>query len=582
MIILGLNAYHGDSAACLVVDGKLVCAMEEERIRRQKHWAGLPAEAVKWCLDYAHLEFKDVDYIAIGRNPFAHLDKKLFKLMSKRPSLSFVRGRLSNASKVGDIKTELCKALGADKHLIKAKVKNIEHHRAHLASSYFVSPFKRAVCVSVDGFGDFVSTMRGLGAGNKLTVKDAVYYPHSLGIFYTALTQYLGFPHYGDEYKVMGLSAMGKPVYMAEMRKIVKLKPNGLFELDSAYFTHDSKGVEMTWSEGSPSIAPIFADKLNDLLGKLRGKDEPVTDHHANIAASMQAMYEEAFFNLLNKTYDKYKVPNLCLSGGCIQNSLANGRIFEKTKFKEVYIPPAAYDAGTAVGAAYWLWNETLGHPRTYVMDRPYLGPEYNDAEIEKVLNEKGVTYAKLTDDELFTVFAKAVADGKITGWFQGRTEWGPRALGNRSIVVDPRRAEMKDILNARVKRRENFRPFAPSILAEAAGEWFDAPYPVPFMEKVYMIKEDKRKLIPAVTHLDGTGRLQTVTEAMNPRYHRLIKTFEKLTGVPIVLNTSFNENEPIVNTPGQAIDCFQRVGMDLLAIGNYLVASLNKSTGKL
>jgi len=572
MIILGVNAYHGDSAACLVVDGKLVCAMEEERIRRHKHWAGLPTEAMKWCLTYAHVELKDVDYIAVGRNPFAHLDKKLFKLIAKSPSVRFIRDRFSNASKVGDLKTKICQALNVDKRLVKAKVKKIEHHKAHLASSYFVSPFNRAVCVSVDGFGDFVSSMRGLGVDNKLKVIDAVYYPHSLGIFYTALTQYLGFPHYGDEYKVMGLSAMGKPVYMEEMRKIVKLKTNGLFELAPSYFTHDSKGVEMTWSEGSPSIASIFSDKMTELLGKPRGKDEPVTDHHANIAASMQAMYEEAFFHLLNKTYDKYKIPNLCLSGGCIQNSLANGKIFEKTKFKEVYIPPAAYDAGTAVGAAYWLWNETLGHPRGYIMDKPYLGPEYTDDEIEKVLKAKGVKYSKLGDDELFIAFAKAVADGKITGWFQGRTEWGPRALGNRSIVVDPRRTEMKDILNARVKRRENFRPFAPSILAEAAGEWFDAPYPVPFMEKVYMIKEDKRKLIPAVTHLDGTGRLQTVTEDMNPRYYRLIKTFGEITGVPIVLNTSFNENEPIVNMPEHAIDCFQRVGMDLLAIGNFLI----------
>jgi carbamoyltransferase len=572
MNILGLNAYHGDSAACLVVDGKLICAMEEERIRRQKHWAGLPTEAVKWCLQYAHLELKDVDYIALGRDPFVHIDKKILKLLAKRPSLRFIRDRLSNASKVGDLKTKLCRALDVDQRLIKAKVKSIEHHKAHLASSYFVSPFTRAVCVSVDGFGDFVSAMRGLGADNKLKVKDAVYYPHSLGIFYTALTQYMGFPHYGDEYKVMGLSAMGKPVYMEEMRKIVTLKTNGLFELEADYFTHDSEGVEMTWSEGSPSIAPIYSGKLNELFGQPRGKDEPVTVHHANLAASMQAMYEEAFFNLLNKTYDIYKDPRLCLSGGCIQNSLANGRIFERTKFEEVYIPPAAYDAGTAVGAAYWLWNVIMRHPRTYVMDKPYLGPDYADAEIERVLKDKGLQYSRLADDQLYAAFAKAVADGNITGWFQGRTEWGPRALGNRSIIVDPRRRGMKDILNKRVKRRENFRPFAPSILEEAAAEWFEYPYPVPFMEKVYKIKEARRADIPAVTHLDGTGRLQTVSREMNPRYHQLIKVFGELTGVPIVLNTSFNENEPIVNTPQDAINCFERVGMDLLAIGNYLI----------
>ncbi|OGR53038.1 MAG: carbamoyltransferase [Elusimicrobia bacterium GWA2_62_23] len=574
MNILGLNAYHGDSAACLVVNGKLVCAMEEERIRRQKHWAGMPVEAAKWCLGYAGLKLEDVDHIAVGRDPYANLGRKLLRLAGKRPSLGFLKNRLNNAAKIGDVKTELCRAMGAAPASVKARLRCVEHHKAHLASSFFVSPFDAAVCVSVDGFGDFVSTMRAFGNGSAIHDRDRVYYPHSLGIFYTALTQFMGFPHYGDEYKVMGLSAAGKPTYMAEMRKIVRLTDDGFFKLDTSYFTHETKGVEMTWSEGSPSIAPIYSDKLSELFGAPRQPSEKVEQRHADMAASVQAMYEEAFFHILNAAYDKYKDPRLCLSGGCIQNSLANGKIYERTPFREVYVPPAAYDAGTAVGAAYWLWNQAKNSPRSFVMESPYWGPQWEESAVEELLKRRGLNYTRLSDKDLFETFAGHVAAGRITGWFQGRTEWGPRALGNRSIVVDPRSSEMKDILNARVKRRENFRPFAPSVLADKAGEWFTESRPVPFMEKVYGIREEKRGAIPAVTHLDGTGRLQTVTASMNPRYYALIEAFDRLTGVPMVLNTSFNENEPIVNSPEDAVNCFERVGMDVLAIGNFLVKS--------
>lgn len=580
MNILGLNAYHGDSAACLVADGRLVCAMEEERIRRRKHWAGMPVEAVKWCLSYAGLRLEDIDIIAIGRDPYANLGRKLLRLAGRRPSAGFLKDRVKNAARVKDVKGELCRAMGADPAAVKARQRYVEHHKAHLASSFFVSPFDSAVCVSVDGFGDFVSTMRAYGSGSSIHDRDKVYYPHSLGIFYTALTQYLGFPHYGDEYKVMGLSAAGqgagasagKPRYLDAMRLIVKLTDDGFFKLDTSYFTHETKGVEMTWSEGSPSIAPIYSDKLAELLGRPRQAAEPVERRHADLAASVQAMYEEAFFHILNAAHEKFRDSRLCLSGGCIQNSLANGKIYERTPFREVYVPPAAYDAGTAVGAAFWIWNQMKKHPRSFVMDSPYWGPGWSDEAVENLLKSRGADYVKLPDDKLFDTFAGYVAGGRITGWFQGRTEWGPRALGNRSIVVDPRNPEMKDILNARVKRRENFRPFAPSVLADKAAEWFAESRPVPFMEKVYPILPEKRALIPAVTHLDGTGRLQTVTEKMNPRYHGLISAFDRLTGVPMVLNTSFNENEPIVNTPEDALNCFERVGMDALAIGNFLV----------
>lgn len=577
-VILGINAYHGDSSACLVIDGKLVCAIEEERIRRIKHWAGMPVESIKWCLEYAGVKMKDVDYIAIGRNPYAHITQKILRVLTKKPSFGFLKNRLSNAGNISGVKINICTALGIDESLFRAKIVKVEHHKAHLASSFFVSPFDNAVCISVDGFGDFVSSMRGLGNDNNIEVKDWVGYPHSLGIFYTAMTQFLGFPKYGDEYKVMGLSAMGKPVYLDEMRKIIRLKKNGLFELDTSFFIHDSKGIEMTWNEGEPSISSIYSDKMIKLFGNSRNKDEPITGHFQDMAASVQTMYEEAFFHFLNKSYRIFKNETLCLSGGCIQNSLANGKIFERTNFKNVYIPPAGYDAGTAIGSAFWVWNAILNKSRDFVMESPYWGPGFSGVEIEKILLKNNIKYEKFDDNEIARKTAKDIAEGKIIGWFQGRTEWGPRALGNRSIIVDPGNPKMKDILNERIKRRESFRPFAPSILEEYISDWFENSNPVPFMEKVYLIKPEKRKLIPAVTHVDGTGRLQTVSKKMNIKYYNLINEFYNLTGIPIVLNTSFNENEPIVNTPGEALDCFLRTKMDVLVIENYYVVSASKN----
>ncbi|MCW1309670.1 MAG: carbamoyltransferase C-terminal domain-containing protein [Candidatus Nanoarchaeia archaeon] len=573
MIILGLNAYHGDSAACLVVDGKLIAAIEEERIRRQKHWAGLPTESVKWLLDYTKIDIKDVDYIAVGRNPSAHMHKKILRVMKKTPSFSFLKSRLDNASKIGDLKSDIAKSLGVDPSLIRAKIENVEHHRAHIASSFLVSPFDEAVSISIDGFGDFVSTMRGIGRGNEIEISDWVEFPHSLGIFYTALTQFLGFWKYGDEYKVMGLSAMGEPKYVDIMRKIIKVTDNGFFKLDNDYFLHDKQGVDMIWNGGDPEIGRLFSDKMIKDLGEPRDKKEDINEKYQDIAASVQEIYEEVFFHILNESYKKFKVDKLTLSGGSIQNSLANGKIFERTPFKEVYIPPASPDAGTAVGAAFWVWNIVLGNKRDFIMNSPFWGPEFSDVEIESILNENKIKYQKLNDEELVMKVAEAIKNGKIVGWFQGRTEWGPRALGNRSILVDPRKKEMKDILNERIKRREKFRPFAPSVLEDHVTEWFENSYPVPFMEKVYKIKSDKRELIPAVTHFDGTGRLQTVSKSMNIKYYKLIEQFYKLTNVPMVLNTSFNENEPIVNTPKDALECFLRTKMDLLALNNYLVA---------
>jgi len=574
MLILGLNAYHGDSAACLVEDGKLICAIEEERIRRLKHWAGLPTESIKWCLDYSGNKISDIDYIAISRNPSAHLHKKILRLFLNTPRFNFLKGRLQNVSKVKDLKTSIAQELGINGTELRAKLMNVEHHRAHLASSFLVSPFDKAVSISVDGFGDFLSAMRGVGEGNQIVIKDWVEFPHSLGIFYTAFTQYLGFPKYGDEYKVMGLSAYGKPSHLDKMREIVKLKDNGLFELDTSYFLHDKEGVDMIWENGEPELGTIYSDKVKELFGDSRNKDEEITSHHQDLASSVQAMYEEAFFHILNDMYDKSKIDKITLSGGCIQNSLANGKIYSKTPYREVYIPSASYDAGTAIGAAYWVWNVLLNNERNYVMESPFLGPEYSDNDIESLLSNSKIKYELYNNDRLLHCTAKAISEGKIVGWFQGKTEWGPRALGNRSILVDPRSSKMKDILNERIKRREGFRPFAPSILQDFVSEWFDEYHSVNFMEKVYKVKANKRDSIPAIVHIDGTGRLQTVTKEINPKYYSLIEEFYKITNVPIVLNTSFNEREPIVNTPDEAIDCFQRTRMDVLVLGNLYINS--------
>lgn len=580
MNILGLNAYHGDSSACLIIDGQLVAAAEEERFRRIKHWAGLPTEAVRYCLDAGGITLDQVDHIAVNRNPSANLLKKALFAFTKRPSLKAITDRLTNAGKVKDIKTLLAEEFNIQHSKLKTEVHNVEHHVAHLASSFLVSPFDSAAVVSVDGFGDFVSTMWGMGNGASITVRDQVGFPHSLGLFYLAMTQYLGFPNYGDEYKVMGLAPYGTPTEMEKMRQIVKLKPKGLFELELDYFIHHSEGVSMVWDDGEPKCGAVYSDKLVELLGPARCKDEPLSKYHMDLAASLQAMYEEAFFHLLAHVHTETKSPNLCLAGGCAMNSVANGKIFERSPFTELYIQSAAGDGGGAIGAAFHVWNQELGKPRSFVMDHAYLGPEFSNGEIGDLLLVNGeriqtedCTIERIEDEtELCRRTAARVAEGKVIGWFQGRMEWGPRALGNRSIVCDPRRADMKEILNQKIKRRESFRPFAPSIIREAVGEWFETDYDVPFMLQVYQIRAEKRALIPAVTHVNGSGRLQSVTEAQNPRYYRLIKAFEAITGVPTVLNTSFNENEPVVCKPQEALDCFLRTKMDVLVMGNWFV----------
>jgi len=578
MIILGLNAYHADAAAAIVVDGKLVAAVEEERFRRVKHWAGFPTESIRCCLSEAGVSIRDIDHIAVSRDPKAHFYKKAWFALRHRPRWAYLSDRLRNRSRMKEIKAVMGEELGVKSDEIGAEVHHVEHHRAHMASSFFVSPFERAAVISIDALGDYTSTMWGRGEGADLSVDGEILFPQSLGLLYTAGTQYLGFPNYGDEYKVMGLAAYGEPEFLEAFRKIIRSKKDGDFELDLNYFRHPSEGVSMTWEGGAPVIGAIYSDQWESPLGPAREPGGEITTRHQNIAASLQAVFEEVYFSLLNKLYERVQLKTLCLSGGCAMNSVANGKIFDRTPFTEVYIQPAAGDAGTAIGSAFYVEHRDLGRPRSFVMSHSFWGPQFGEFEIRKALElrreeikDEGCTVVEIKDeDELCRRTAAAIADGKVVGWFQGRMEWGPRALGHRSILADPRRADMKEILNARIKRRESFRPFAPAIRLEAVGDYFEKTYPDPFMLKVYPVKKEKRSALPAVTHVDGTGRLQTVDRESDPRFRKLIEAFEAITGLPLVLNTSFNDNEPIVCNPSEALDCFFRTKMDFLVMGDY------------
>jgi carbamoyltransferase len=572
MYILGINAYHAGAAACLIADGQLVAAVEEERFTRVKYQAGFPVRAIRYVLGEAGIDARDLDYVGISRRPTANLMKKALFAVRQRPSRRLISDRLSNSLKVGDLRTTLCAGLGIPPSELRAELHNVEHHRAHLASAFFVAPFDEAAILSIDGMGDFVSTMWGAGMGHRVNVRGEIGFPHSLGLFYTALTQWLGFLKYGDEGKVMGLAPFGQPRYLDEMARVVRLQSDGTFELDLDYFVHHAEGATMTWNEGEPRLGTIFSPMLVRLLGEPRIPRSEISEKHADVAASLQAMLEQAEFGLLRKLARDTDRSALCMAGGVALNSTFNGKILTCTPFRDVFIQPAAGDAGTALGVCYHIWHQLLGKSRGFVMRHAYSGPRYSDGEIAGALDRAGLQSETLDDDELVRRAAETVAAGGVLGWFQGRAEWGPRALGNRSIIADPRRPDMKETLNGRVKHREAFRPFAPSVLGEAVGELFDQTYPDPFMLKVYGVLPEKREVIPAVTHVDGTGRLQTVERAQAPLYWSLIDAFRERTGVPVVLNTSFNENEPIVCSPDEAIGVFARTRMDALVMGNRVV----------
>lgn len=573
MIILGINAYHADASAAIFVDGKLVAAIEEERFKRIKHWAGFPAASIHFCLQEAGVSWEAVDFFAMGRDPGAKFLKKLLYL-TRHPFGSWkgVKERLSNARKTTTLKGTLAQLSGLPAQTFSEKVINVEHHRSHLASAFFASPYEESALLSIDGSGDFTTTMTGVGHGNTLTVIDSVDFPHSIGLFYTAFTQLLGFEAYGDEYKVMGLAPYGKPTYVHRLDKILKATADGLFSLNLDFFKPATAGVISYNEKHQPQVATLFNKSLVEEFGLPRKKDEPLTQHHKDLAASVQAITEKTIFHLLTHLHKKTGLSTICIAGGVAQNSVANGKITAETPFTKVYIPSAGHDAGISLGAALYVQHEIQRLPRQKSILSAYTGSHFSNEEIKDVLIQNGVAFLEYSNEELFVKVTRCLVAGGVIGWFSGRSEFGPRALGARSIIADPRREDAKDIINSKIKRRESFRPFAPSILKEHVKDYFEVGDEVPFMEKVFPVKKEKHNVIPAVTHVDGTGRLQTVDRDISPRFYGLIETFFRHTEVPVLLNTSFNENEPIVNTPQEALACFLRTNMDMLVMENIIV----------
>src|SRR5579871_1936547 len=573
--ILGLNSFHADSSAVLLKDGELIGAVAEERLNRVKHFAGFPALAIREVLDLAGIGIADVDHIGINKDSKANLMAKLgFALTNLGRITKMARQRLEYRAKVRNTPNLLCEALGIRPTQLRAQIHNIEHHLCHAASCFLVSDFDRAAIFSVDGFGDFASTLTAVGQGTQIEVLDRTLFPHSLGILYTMVCQFIGYDKYGDEGKVMGLAPYGEPSYDDFFDRLVRLKPNGRFELDLDYFLHHREGVDYSFDEqGYPSVAPLFSEAMVQEFGRPRQHGEELTQRDKDLAASLQKCLEKAYFHILNHLYEQTHCEALCLAGGVALNSVANGQIFERTPFRQIYTQPAAGDDGTAIGVAYYVHNCVLGQPRPRLMDHAYTGREYGDEQIQPILDQAdGIIAERVAEPELYQRTAAAIAAGEIVGWFQGKMEWGPRALGNRSIVAHPGLPHMKDLLNSRIKHREWFRPFAPSVLEERVGECFEQTHPSPFMMLVYKTRPEAREKLCAVNHIDDTGRLQTVSRPDNPRYYALIEAFAARTGIPVVLNTSFNENEPIVCTPQEALDCFLRTRMDLLVLGNWMI----------
>lgn len=607
MKILGLNAYHADASAALFVDGELAYAIEEERLSRRKHCAGFPALSARLCLELAGVRPEELDHVAVSRDPRAHLGRKALYVAERalrgggRALVRQVGERLHNHLRVQRIGDALGEALGVPAQRLRAVQHQVEHHRAHLASALFASEFAEAAVLSLDGFGDFVSTMWGRGQDRHIDVLGEVRFPHSLGIVYTAVTQWLGFPKYGDEGKVMGLAAYGEPHKLPALRRLIHLHDDGGFSLDLRYFRHSREGVEMTWAKGAPHLGALFSPELEALLGgPARRPGEELTAHHNDVAASLQALLEEAVLHVCRALHRRTGQTCLALAGGVALNSVANGKILDHTPFQRLFVQPAAGDNGTAIGAALWVQHQLLGAPRRWVMRHAYTGPEFDEAACAAALrqivgvapDDSGVAIAPdvetvgpggvpqnaalridRADEATITRWAvDRLVEGAVLGFFQGRMEFGPRALGHRSILCDPRRADMKDLLNRRIKHREPFRPFAPAVLAEAAADWFVRAAPSPAMLLVDPVRPERRAQIPAVTHHDGTGRLQTVTQADSPRFYALIAAFAARTGVPVLLNTSFNEHEPIVCTPADALRCFLKTRMDALALGPFFL----------
>jgi len=574
MYILGLNINHADTSAALFQDNNLIAAAEEERFVRVKHYSKFPFNSIRYCLSEAKINMSQVNFVTINSNPLKSFFKKICYTFLNPKSIKVGLSSVINYEKKFTIKKFLNKVDPINS--FNGEVKYFDHHFSHLNSSS--NNFETSVNVSIDGFGDFSSCSWGVKKNNIIKIEGKIYFPHSLGIFYQAITQYLGFKNYGDEYKVMGLAPYGEPKYVEEISKLINYKKNCNFELDLKYFTHHKKKIFFIDNNGYPIFKNLYSQDLTKLLGLERLKNEELTQKHKDIAKSTQIVFEKILFNLLNDIYKKYKIKNLDLSGGCAMNSAANGKIIKNTPFENIYISSNPGDAGGAIGSAVCFISEKFKTNQINGFSA-YLGNQYNNNNIEKVINKFGLSnkfsIKKLEDNLLFKTIAKLISKSLVVGWFQGKMEWGPRALGNRSILADPRNSKIREILNIKIKRRENFRPFAPSILYEEMDNWFEFKKSVPHMSEIYNVIKEKKHLIPAVTHIDGTGRVQTVNQLDNIRFYSLIKEFKNETGIPIVLNTSFNENEPIVNNPEEAISCFLRTSMDVLVIENWILRRL-------
>jgi carbamoyltransferase len=557
MRCLGFSCYYHDAAAALVIDGEVVAAAEEERFTRRKHDASFPRHAIRFCLDHAGLFPADLDRVCFYEKPLRKLERTL--AMGRRwhdRAAALVRRQLAGlVNEELFIERVLAENLG-----YHGEVLYCEHHLSHAASAFYPSPFDDSAVLTLDGAGEWATLAKYQGRGNLLEKLAEIHYPHSLGLLYAALTSFLGFRANSDEYKVMGLAAYGRPLYLEQIRRLVHVHRDGSFALDLGYFSFPYDDERM------------YSDALIELLGPPFPREAPVSERQMDIAASLQQILEEIVVEIARGLYEETRCPRLCLAGGVALNGVANWRIRERTPFTELFIQPAAGDSGGAVGAALCAYY-AAGRPRRPGGYSPLLGPQYDNVDVERLLVARGARFEKLAEDELCARTAELLAADQVVGWFQGRMEFGPRALGCRSILANPCNPDMKDILNARVKFREDFRPFAPAVLAERAGEYFDLDVPSPYMLLIPQVRPEVCNLIPAVVHVDRTARVQTVDRATNPRFYALLEAFAARSGVPVVLNTSFNvQGEPIVCTPEDAWSCFLRAGIDFLVIGDYLV----------
>ena len=572
--ILGLNFLHSDTSACIFKNGKLIAAAEEERFTRLKHTSNFPINAINFCLNEAEIKFSDIDTVTINSNPFTSFQKKiLFTLKNfKRYKLAFKS--ISNIKKKVSLKKLISQNFDSE-NSFKGKIRYVDHHISHILSSSSYSGFEKSVNLSIDGFGDFASAAWGTSEQNKISIDNKVFFPHSMGIFYQSITQFLGFKKYGDEYKVMGLSSYGNPTYQKQLSKLLYNTDEG-YKLNLKYFIHQDQNIFKNNKTGQIEYFDLYSQELKNLIGDERKFDDEINQRHMDIAKSAQVVYENTLFTLLTSLYQKYKIKNLTLSGGCAMNSVANGKILKKTPFEKVYISPNPGDAGGSIGSALFFLLEK-GQKIENNINYAYLGSNYSDEDIEQVISQKDLKknffVKKYSDEDLYNFISDQLCLSKIIGWFQGKMEWGARALGNRSILADARNPKIKDIINKKIKKRESFRPFAPAILEEFTSQWFEIDKDVPYMSEVYKILKNKVNDLPGITHVDGTGRLQTVTKSNNNKFYCLIKNFYNKTNIPIVLNTSFNENEPIVESPGQAIDCFLRTNMDILVLGSWVIS---------